>query len=265
MSRFLPIDGPASLNRADPLSRGLVFATLLNDRGYTSGLVSPGRDYVTGGQATWQATPASNALVVRDAGRGLNSRLVTNGWLQYPTPAPRYDCTADFTIFLVACPTSLNATSSLRLLRKRSNSGSYGYLITHATSGAWTAQFSNNAPTIVTATSTTIGSTSRTDTICAVYKSASSLKLYVNGVLEATTSTSVVCAGSVDPLLIFGTRTTPTTAWDGQIFTVSMWNRALPQQAASRLHADPYLLWRKSPPWSTGLGNGVVPNFWPLM
>lgn len=263
MGRFnlLPDYHGKALSRSEPLCRGLLFATVLNSPGHDSALLSSTIDSVYRSRPTWQATPASNAYGVLDAGRFANGRAVVSAYLNYPSPAPRYDVTVDCSVFMVVRPSTLSPAQARRILRKRTSAGGPGYLMAMTTGNLWNLQISDGTG-VPSVTTTTTASTGRTDTICGTYKSASTLNIYCNGALEATASTSTVCAASSDNLLLFGTRTTPLDGWDGSIFMAAVWNRVLPNQSVARLHSDPFLLWRQR---RTRPPVGQLSSFWPMM
>jgi hypothetical protein len=97
------------------------------------------------------------------------------------------------------------------------------------------------------AIATTAGTQSTIHTLAGVFASSSSRKIYVDGVLEATDTTTDTNTGTLDTVALGNTDVETTNQWAGNIYFAAVWNRELSPGEIQSLYVNPYQLLRGRP------------------
>jgi hypothetical protein len=235
---------PASrltVDSANSLANGLVgFWPLTDGSGSTAKDISTGgNDGTIGGTTTWESSTIGNVLSLdgstgrSDASVSVSGMPVTlTAWFKVPDTDPVDQC-------VVGIADSSVADNQLRM-------------IVDGATGA--AEANSYDGTVRAATGTTVTNDNAWHFCVAVFESSTSRKVYVDGVLEATnTSTQTITA--LDRVSVGVTAdSTPFGYCSGDIQNVRVYNRALPATEVATLSTRPWegtnygTLWPYSPP-----------------
>lgn len=170
--------------------------------------------------------------------------LALNGSLRFTNlqtfpPVLSYETTFGLTVAILWRPQVATSADNPIMARRVSPYGAAqaGWSLHTVFGTAYEFRISDGAVQAA-ATSTSTQNTSRVDLIVATYDRVN-LRLFVNGVLEATTATTLT-VGNVNRSIRIG----GTAGADGTFGMMAMWNRALVASERNQLYSDPFTLWR---------------------
>jgi hypothetical protein len=182
--------------------------------------------------------------VIIDAGRALAAGTSDDN-INWNAPLSRYNLLFGFSAAALIRPDSATAPASdLAIFSKRNSSAT-------ASSG-WQIGIENGTNTFdveisdgaseAGANSLVAVETTKSRLIVVTYD-RSNLRIYVDGILRATTATSVAVGNNSEPIRLFGFAGS-TNVFDGSASVAALWNRPLSQGEISKLWSDPYIMWK---------------------
>lgn len=225
-----PITG--KLNTNHPLARGLVGHWTLNEGGGQLAF-----DAATGGinngslqnGSAWKQTARGNAILF-DGSNDLVT-IANNSAIQIEN-----DITLSAWVYIVSFPHTFNQI----IMKNNANTGYYGMLVN--SSGKFLFQKPSISPT--STTTLTTGVWYHLLATCQGNGGTGNCKLYINGVLDATSGTSATAFGTSTAALQFGADAV-NAGRQGNILLndVKIYNRALSYSEIRQLYTSPYCMY----------------------
>lgn len=251
----------ARINRAHPLAVGLADDWLYSEGGGTRlvNLASPANPATLTNTAAyprnWEATPAGPGIYVAIYD-GINPTVYAESAGTNQTRMT-YDC-------LVVVDT----TTSVGVMGQFENTildSTYDRQLSINSSGQFVSYIYDGSPKAATGTTVVASKQAYRVTVTA---DGTNLRLFVNGVLEATTAAGSPYAAYTNPrFFVGGARESgllSPTATAGWIVRARVWHRALSGEEVRAVHADPYQMyappvWRRYVAAPAGGGGPTAP------
>lgn len=202
---------------------------------------------------TAQATGVTRQCDSR-LGIGVNTVRSTNKFFRSATNVEILKWTGAWTVSAWILPTTISPGNDGYFFTYRKNGNHYVFnLLMENTTGRAKAFFHTSDAVFSTTTGTSACSTTKPTFVTAVYIPSTSVKLYVNGVLETTTTSSIPTAlpTYTDVAINIGGPGDMSSSgfnFNGAIWHPCAWTRDLTAGEIWKLYEDPWRLWRHRVP-----------------
>lgn len=237
---FKPPPG-TPINWLNPLTRGLVFASFINDGGGSpKDLVQPVSNGTISGSVPWSPT---------SVGLGLSHSGSDSNFLDFGNPAKlQFTQASSFSIYVIA--TVGGGSGALRdIFRNDTGAGRFCYFRVN-TSNFLNFGFGDRVgPSVGLAGATTVAvSIPRVRHFVGVRDvDTDSVQVYLDGILDGITTDTTTGTWTLGSSAWMSKLSTGGEPYNGNICAILVWNRSLNAREAQELYLDPWKLLVRSP------------------
>ena len=241
------------LNRANGLCRGLIFASAPGwTYGFTNGTIQTDPDEYLRLRGVWNASPLNASPWTsgnESGGRGIDngdgSFTAAPEWL-IPAGDTRYDITRGWSAAVLVRPDILSTDVNIPLFKRRDQpygATDPGWHFSAGAGNTWRVEICDGAAE-ASCVGTTTQNTVRGDMLVATYD-RTTLRLYVNGALEASTATGIAVGNSAAAIKILGLGTAGAGQpnYSGMVSLGLVWKRQISNAEIGALYARPWDMW----------------------